>query len=272
LALRPAAKKGLLVIGVLYAITVAVMIASFVREARPRQPEAAGKRIQVKLNEVLYDLRHDPGEDGAAPGDVENELRADVEHVRSADITAKEAAEIFHNYFRARGKIVGMNVTLVVQWLNFGILLLILYGLLWDPLLKFLDERARTIKGRLDDAAASREEARRAVARHREELAKLRRERADILEQARSMGEQEGDQIVQRARREAERTGRRAQEELAEQVRAGRAALRAETADLAVAIAARILGREVSIEDHRRLAEELIEQIGAGPAESGGEG
>lgn len=271
MAFKPAARKGLLVIGVLYAITAAVMVVRFREAAKPAQPEQAARRVQEKLNEVRRDLRGETAEEGApAPSTpAEDALEDDPEHIRTTPISEKEAARIFQDYFRARGKIVGVNFTLVMQCLNFGILLLVLYGLAWDPMLRFLDERRRIIQGRLADAAKLKEESEGVLKTHHDELSELRRERADILEQARSMGEQEGSQLLERARREAQRVQRDGRERLGEQVRTARAALRRELAELATKIAAHILAREVTQEEHDKAIKEALQRIESEVEDSG---
>jgi F-type H+-transporting ATPase subunit b len=269
LAIKPAAKKGLLIFGILYAITVAVMVTAFVRAAKPKNPQAAARAIQAKLNEVLLDLQKDPAEGTEPASEPPNMLEADPEHVRTREVSEKEAVEIFQRYFPARGQIIGINITLVMQCLNFGILMLLLYGFLWDPLLEFLDQRRRAIRQRIDDAAASKQQADQALRERREELAEIRRTRAGIIEQAHSMGEQEGDQIVERARREAQRHMEQTQERLDEQVRAARSALRSEVADLAARIAAQILKREVSQRDHEVVIAEMLDRMEPGTPDAG---
>ena len=261
MAIKPQAKTGLLVIGVLYVVTIGLMLVNFIRAAKPAQPDLAARHIQAKLNEVWRDLQTDeePSADTVVAGS--DSLKADPDHVRDVEISEKEAAEIFNKYFPARGQIIGVNITLVMQILNFGILLLILYGFLWDPMLRFLDERRRTIKRRLDDAEENRKQAQHVLQERQDELARIRRERADVIEQARSMGEQEGDQIVERARRGAQRIVAQTDERIDEQVRAARAALRREMAELASRIAARVLQREVSPEDHDEIIRAMLSEL-----------
>jgi F-type H+-transporting ATPase subunit b len=264
LAINPRAKMGLLLVGILYVITVAVLIIQFLNAAEPKDPAATDARTAQKINEVIYDLRGDTsvGADNAI-------LTDDPRHVRNTDLTTEEAAEIRTKYFAPKGRIIGVDATLVLQVLNFAVLLLLLYGFLWGPILSFLDERREQIQQDIDGAAEERAKAGEAHRGHRDALNKLRHERADILDQARSMGEQEGDQIVEHARREAQRITERGHERADEQMRAARDALRAEVAELATEIAAQLIGRELNAADHDAIVADTISRMAPPETETG---
>ncbi len=244
--MKPIAKKGLIAIVVLYALTVGVMITNFLREARPEDPEEATRAIQQVLNDEL-----------------ERAYDRDPEHIRDPQrpITDAEAARVFEELFPHKGTIININYTLIMQCLNFAILLLVLYGYLWDPLLQFLDKRRALISERLDDAARSRKEAEGLLQQRHHELGQLRSERGGIVEQAKSLGEQERGRIVERARREAEMLMQQTEERLGEEVRRARVALREEVAELAVRVAAQVLKREISRQDHDTLIEDVVARM-----------
>lgn len=242
--MKPVAKKGLMLIGVLYTAAVTAMITNFVMEARPEYAEDVTQRIQKSLT-VVQGWAH----------------REDPDHIRANPIAEEEARRIFEGMFPLKGTIINVNFTLIIQCLNFAILLMILYGWVWDPMLRFLDERRRLIKERLDGAARNRLGAEELRKRRQQELTQLRKERAGIIEQAQSIAQQERDQITERARLEAERLIQQAQERLTEEVRQARVSLREELADLAALIASRALKREVSRQDHDRLIEEMADRL-----------
>lgn len=142
---------------------------------------------------------------------------------------------------------------------------LVLVGLLakfaWRPLLEALERRQAAITKSLEDAQ-----------RARQELERLQRESAEMMRQARV----EADAIVSRSRSDAEAL----REELKQKSRAEAAAIvknaekqiqletaraiqqiRSETIDLSVAMASKILRRQVSKEDHEGLIEETLKQV-----------
>lgn len=249
--MKSGAKKGLLVICVLYALTVGVMIWNFKAEA---EPDVTPAELQQKLEEVrqwAYDR--------------------DPRNIRTTEISEDEAAGLMELIAR-RGQIININYTLIMQCLNFGILLLLLYGWLWDPLLAFLDERRRSVRERLQSAEENRRRAEELREKRREELNQLRSERTQILEQARASAERQRTDIVEHARQEADRIAEQAGERLDEEVRRARITLREEVADLATRIAGRVLEREVRTEDHESVIERMIERLSLEPASRQTEG
>jgi len=242
--MKPTAKKGLMVIGVLYIITVTAMVYNFVQQAEPQYPAAVTETIHRNLNDIR-----------------EEALLLDEQHIRSTEITEKEAAAVFEDLFVKKGTIININYTIVMQCLNFGILLLILYGWLWDPLLAFLDKRRQMVKDRLEDARKRRIEAANLREERLQELADLRARRSEIIEKARSTAEHQREEIIEQAETEAERVSRQTRERLDEEFRRARQALREEVADLTTRVAGRLLKREMSAQDHREFIEEMVEKM-----------
>jgi len=242
--MKPSAKKGLIVICVLYAITVTAMVTDFVMAAKPKYPDQVAQRIQEELNQIrVWAHENDP------------------EHVSATPITRKQAEEVMESLMGRQGSIININYTMLMQWMNFGILLLILYGWLWDPLLKFLDERRRFVHQNLADAEKRKQEAESIHQQRLAELNELREERTAILDQARSAGEQERAEIVQQARQEAERIAARTRERINEEVRRTRVALQEEVAQVATDIAAKVLQRELTRQDHARIIDEMVSRM-----------
>ncbi len=256
--MKPVAKKGLMLIGILYTAAVAAMITNFAMGAKPKQPEAVVERIQARLSEVQA-WAHE----------------ADPEHIRGTEITEEEARHVFEALFPLKGTIINVNFTLIVQCLNFAILLMVLYGFAWDPLLQFLDRRRALIKQRLEESDLSRQAAAGLVQQRQDELNQLREERGEILDKAKRLGEREHQEVVERARREAERIMKQTEDRLHEQQRQARAELREEVAKIGVRIATQVLKREISRKDHDRVIEEVVQALGPeGESEAGvgGEG
>ena len=247
--MKPGAKKGLIVIAVLYVITVSVAVINFAYEARLQHPEQVTELIQHHLNSAR-----------------EAALNVDPEKIRTGEFSQQEAARLL-DMFRRQGSIININYTLIMQCLNFGILLLVLYGWFWDPMMKFLDERRRRVREKLEEADEREEEAQQLVRKRRQELSELKAERTGILEQARQTAEQQRDDVIQKARREAERITEETEERLEEEFRRARTKLREEVADLVTQVTSRLLQRELDTEDHRRYIDEMIEQMAVEPDE-----
>jgi F-type H+-transporting ATPase subunit b len=244
--MKPAAKKALLVVAAVYALVVAVMVAALIVKARPEQPGEVAARVRDRMNEVQAWAHEE-----------------DPDHIRSRPLTEAEARAILDEHLIAKGPIMGINFTLPMQCLNFAVLLLLLWGIAWDPLLRMLDSRRQRVREQLEHAANSVEEAGELLRQRREELDQLRQDRQQIINHAEELGQEERREIVERARREAERIMQEARDRLREEARRAQAALREEVADIAVRIAAEVVRREITPEDHARLIQEVTAGLAA---------
>ncbi len=159
------------------------------------------------------------------------------------------------------GKIIEFNWTLVITLLQFGVLLVLLRWILWKPALKYLDKRRESIASRMAAAKASEEKAADLVGQRETELVAARKESAQILEEGRQRAEKGLDDAKQRAREEADRILADARAQLEHERDRVLADLKAQYAEMVVLGTERVLSREVRIEDHRRLLDQLLAEI-----------
>ena len=164
------------------------------------------------------------------------------------------------------GGIISLDVSLVVQVVNFLVLLLILWKLLYRPLVAKMEERTAAIKRSLDEAERARAEARREL---EENMAKLRQAYAEaqaIREAARKEAADEQRKLVEAARAEAHRLVEGARVQLEADVRRARDELRREVGDLATAVAEKLIRKSLRDEDHRRIVAEAVRALEGRPA------
>ncbi len=157
--------------------------------------------------------------------------------------------------------IINLNVTVLIQAVNFLILIALLSKFLFKPLTRFLKERADGIERSLTEARAAREAAARAQEEYRTQIQSAQREVAAIREQAQRDVEAERQRLLQAAREETERLLAGARAEIEAETRQARARLREEAADLSVAAAERLLGRALTGDDQRRLVEQYVREL-----------
>ena len=156
-------------------------------------------------------------------------------------------------------KELGIDLGLLVsQAVNFGLLLALLYFLLYKPILGKLEERARRIQKGLDDANQAEKLVAEANARYQEETERARREAREIVERATRMGEQQRQEILAQARQEAHELISRAQQEVQRTLQEEQIALRQQVIDLSIAAASRLLEENLDQEKHHRLIEEFL--------------
>ena len=147
-----------------------------------------------------------------------------------------------------------------VQLIAFLVFIYLLWRFAVGPIVKVLDSRQDKISESLMAAERMQQELRESAAKNEEVMAQARREAQEVLTSARSNAEQ----IVARANEEAgakaEEFLGRAQETLRQETAQARQQLRQEVADLAVNAAGKILRKEISADDQRKLIEETLNE------------
>ena len=160
------------------------------------------------------------------------------------------------------GGLISLDKSLVIQAINFGLLLFILIKLLYKPLLAKMNERTEAIRSSLEEAKAARAEAERERAEHAAKLQASLAEAQSIRATALKDAAEEQRRLVDAARAEAARLVEAARSEMAQDVRRARQELRQEVADLATSVAERLIRKSLRDEDHRRIVDDAIASIG----------
>jgi F-type H+-transporting ATPase subunit b len=163
-----------------------------------------------------------------------------------------------------QGGIINLNMTLLVQMVNFLILIVLLHRFLYKPLTQFLATRADGIKRSLEEAKAAREAAAKAQQEYEARIAATRREAAALRESAVREVEEERQRLLKVSRDEAARLLTEAKAQIEQEVKRAKAELRAEVVGLSLGVAERLIGRSLTTDDDRRLAEQVVQEIGAG--------
>jgi F-type H+-transporting ATPase subunit b len=156
------------------------------------------------------------------------------------------------------GGLISIDKSLIVQFVNFFILLFILQRLLYKPFLAKMQERTTAIKTSLDQAQAARAEALRQQAENETKLRAAYAEAAAIREQAVKEAAEESRRHIEAAQAQARKLVHDTQAQLDAEIRRAREELRREVSDLAVAVAERLVRRTLREDDHRRIVTEAI--------------
>jgi F-type H+-transporting ATPase subunit b len=160
------------------------------------------------------------------------------------------------------GGLISLDKSLIVQAINFLILLFILQRLLYKPFLAKMGERTQAIQKSLDEAQAARAEATRQQEENETRLRAAHAEAAAIRAQAMKEASEEQKRLVEAARAESQRLVESAKAQMDGDVRRAREELRREVADLATAVAEKLVRRSLRDEDHRRIVAEAITKVG----------
>jgi F-type H+-transporting ATPase subunit b len=158
--------------------------------------------------------------------------------------------------------IINLNATILIQAINFLILIFLLSKFLFKPLTKFLADRSAGIAKSLAEAKAAHEAAAKAQVEYQAQIRETQREIAAIREQGQREVEAERQRLLQASRDAAERLVAQAKMEIEAETKRAKAGLREEAAGIAMAVAERLLGRSVNADDQRRLAEQYVRDLG----------
>jgi F-type H+-transporting ATPase subunit b len=142
--------------------------------------------------------------------------------------------------------------------ITFGIAVFILWRFAFGPVQKLIDDRRAQVRESLETAESTRDEAARLLAEYKETLASVRAEAEEILERSRKAGETTRNEIVDEARRQAQRTVEQAQEQIERDVRGALQQLKGELASLTLSATEQVVGRSLDDADHRRLIDEAL--------------
>ena len=145
--------------------------------------------------------------------------------------------------------------------LTFVVLVVLLTKFAWRPLLDALDRRQESIRKSLDDARQARQELERLRTESTRILVEARTEADAIISRTRADAARAGEEMKVKARADAENIIRNAERQI--ELEASRAVetIRREAVDLSVAIASKLIQRNITKEDNERLIGETLHEI-----------
>jgi F-type H+-transporting ATPase subunit b len=155
----------------------------------------------------------------------------------------------------------GLYIWTIVTFL---VLVALLARYAWRPLLAALQARHERIAQSLDDAKRARDEVDRLKRESAEIVRQAHVEAGNIVAASRTDAERVREDTKQKARAEAAAIVAAAQRQTEADALRARNELRQETADLAVAIASKLIRRNISVEDNRAMIDEMIGTLGRG--------
>lgn len=150
---------------------------------------------------------------------------------------------------------------LIAQLVNFFILLVILAKFVYRPVLDMLDKRSRTIEKGMHDAKAAQERLEQIEKLRVEKMNETAREISAMLEKSKSEAEAMKQSILHTAQTQAEDLLRRAKAEMAEAKEKMVQDAKREVAALIVSAAGKLMEREFSAADQKRLADAVAKEV-----------
>ncbi|MDQ3556128.1 MAG: F0F1 ATP synthase subunit B [Gemmatimonadota bacterium] len=161
----------------------------------------------------------------------------------------------------------GLMVWTVVIFL---VVLGVLYKLAYPSILGAVEARERAIEEMIAAAARDRAAAEAVLAEHRSQLEQSRVQAQEVLAESRTAAERAREQMLTETRREQEEMLLRARREIDQERDRAVEAVRREAVEIAMAAAEKLIGRNLSGDDNRRLVLEYLGELdGSAPVPAG---
>ena len=158
---------------------------------------------------------------------------------------------------------ISINGTLLFQFLNFFILVAVLAKFAYKPMLKVLEERRNKISSDLNDAEQSRLAAERLKADYEKQLQTARTEAQAIIDKAVKQAEAEGRVQLEAIRQQIAREKEMAHAEMVSEREAAVREMRKEVVSLSMAVAEKLLEKNMNTDMNSKLIKECMERMDA---------
>ncbi len=145
--------------------------------------------------------------------------------------------------------------------LIFGLLLLVLYKTAWKNVLSGLKAREERIRKDISDAEAARLRAEQSLAQYNAQLATGDQKVRDLIAQATADAEKIASNIRTRAQQDAEEAKEKATREIEVAKQQALREIYDQTANLATAVAEKIIRRNLNADDQRDLVTQSLDQM-----------
>ena len=148
-------------------------------------------------------------------------------------------------------------------WILFGIVFFILAKFAWKPLREQLEARENRIRETVERADEVRASAEALLEKHREMMDRAKADAQEIINEGREAGERVRADVAEAGQKEAESFVERAKKEIDLETKKALDEIRREAVDLSILAAGRILEHSIDDEDHRKLANEVVDELGS---------
>jgi F-type H+-transporting ATPase subunit b len=149
------------------------------------------------------------------------------------------------------------------ELLSFGILLWVLYKFALPPILETLETRERKIRESLDQAEQNRAAAEQKLKAYEAKLQVAAKEVETILSEAKQKAQRLLDENEQRLRAESQRIKEETTQDIERERRKAIQDIKNQTADLAILVAEKVIGRSLSNDDQHRFVQEALAAVAA---------
>ena len=153
-------------------------------------------------------------------------------------------------------------VTLIAQICNLFIQLLVVKIFFLDKIKAILDQRREAADKEITDAQAAREEAMVIKATYEQNMKESKAKADQLLLNAQQTATARGEEIISDAQRTAVQIKQKAEAEIAQEKKKALNDAKNEISEIAMAIAGKVVGRELTAADQTMLVDSFIDELG----------
>lgn len=152
--------------------------------------------------------------------------------------------------------------TMLMNWVNFAVIILILKYFFWEKIKGVLSERQKYVDDQITKADEDAEKARMYLVKNEQILQSAKEEGKKITERQREKGDKLYAEIVQNAKEEANSLKDRANLEIEREKEKAEYEIKKQAVDLAIELSVKALGQQIDEDTHRKLIGDFIAKVG----------
>ncbi len=149
----------------------------------------------------------------------------------------------------------------------FLIIWIVLAKLVWPQVLTMMDQRQQKIQEDLDAAEKARQDAAESAKAYEQKIVEAHQQADEIISKAKKEAEEERTAILAKAQKEAADVIAKSHGAVDSERHKAMIELSGSVVDLAVEIATKIIGNDLSADQQRKLAEKYLAEVGASDGE-----
>ena len=151
---------------------------------------------------------------------------------------------------------------IIWTWITFIVVAVLLRKFAWGPLLSSVEGREKAIVDAIESAKRERAEAEKLLAEQKTAIAQARQEAADAVRRTQADMEKFREELMGKARKEADALKADAQRAIDEERVKAIADIKGEAVKLSIAIAEKLLAANLDDAKHQALAQQFVTDLG----------
>ena len=152
--------------------------------------------------------------------------------------------------------------TFIAQICNLFIQILLIKKFLFKPIRNIIAKRKELADAEIKDATKAKEEAEAVKAEYEQNMKEAKDKASEILTSAQKTANAQSEEIIKNAEEQAVQIKAKAEKDITLEKRKAVNEIKDEIGGMAMEIAGKVIEREISAEDHEKLIDEFIENVG----------